>query len=95
MLKSKEDSAENRCRQTAQEAVWDGDFGRDYTDRNTFDAQSLDDLWLCNYGVARSTINEKFLSGIAKNASFLEVGCKRRKSASAFEADGMVKSLRH
>jgi pseudaminic acid biosynthesis-associated methylase len=75
MLKSKEDSAEDSCRQTAQEAVWDGDFGRDYTDRNTFDAQSLDDLWLRNYGVARSTINEEFLSGIAKKASFLEVGC--------------------
>jgi len=75
MLKSKEDSAENHCRQTAQEAVWDGDFGRDYTDRNTLDAQSLDDLWLRNYGVARSTINEEFLSGIPKNASFLEVGC--------------------
>jgi len=75
MLKSKEDSAENLCRQTAQEAVWDGDFGRDYTDRNTLDAQSLDDLWLRNYGVARSTINEEFLSGIPKNASFLEVGC--------------------
>ena len=75
MLKSKEDSAENHCRQTAQEAVWDGDFGRDYTDRNTLDAQSLDDLWLRNYGVARSMINEEFLSGIPKNASFLEVGC--------------------
>jgi len=75
MLTSKEDSAENLCRQTAQEAVWDGDFGRDYTDRNTLDAQSLDDLWLRNYGVARSTINEEFLSGIPKNASFLEVGC--------------------
>jgi pseudaminic acid biosynthesis-associated methylase len=62
-------------KETSQEGVWKGDFGRDYTDRNTFDPKSLDELWLRNYGVARSTINEEFLSGIPRNASFLEIGC--------------------
>ena len=31
---------------TAQEIVWNGDLGRDYTDRNMFDTDLLDELWL-------------------------------------------------
>jgi pseudaminic acid biosynthesis-associated methylase len=61
--------------ETQQERVWKGTFGREYTERNTLDAESLDQLWRRNYGVARSTINESFLSGISKDAGFLEVGC--------------------
>jgi pseudaminic acid biosynthesis-associated methylase len=61
--------------ETPQETVWKGLFGHEYTDRNTFEIKSLNELWLRNYGIARSTINERFLSGIAKDAKFMEVGC--------------------
>jgi pseudaminic acid biosynthesis-associated methylase len=61
--------------ETQQERVWKGDFGREYTERNTVDSESLDQLWRRNYGVARSTINESFLGGIPKDARFLELGC--------------------
>lgn len=61
--------------ETQQERIWKGDFGREYTERNTVDTASLDQLWRRNYGVARSTINESFLSRIPKDAMFLEVGC--------------------
>ena len=61
--------------ETRQERIWKGDFGREYTERNTVDTASLDQLWRRNYGVARSTINESFLSRIPKDAMFLEVGC--------------------
>src|SRR5579864_1147686 len=61
--------------ETQQERVWKGNFGREYTERNTVDVESLDQHWRRNYGVARSTINESFLSGISKDAKFLEVGC--------------------
>lgn len=60
---------------TQQSAVWTADFGREYTDRNTFDPGVLDELCLKNYGVSRRQINETTLQGIAKTASFLEVGC--------------------
>lgn len=60
---------------TPQTAVWKGDFGREYTDRNLHSVESLDELWQRNYGVTRSKINALFLSGIPKEASFLEVGC--------------------
>jgi len=61
--------------ETQQEIVWKGSFGREYTERNTVDPESVDQVWRRNYGVARSTINESVLSGISKDARFLEVGC--------------------
>lgn len=61
--------------ETQQERVWKGDFGREYTERNTVDIESLDQHWRRNYGIARSTVNQSFLSGISKDAKLLEVGC--------------------
>ncbi len=60
---------------THQASVWTADFGREYTDRNTFDPTALDELGLKNYGISRRQINEISLEGVAKSASFLEVGC--------------------
>lgn len=61
--------------ETEQTEVWKGAFGREYTDRNTFDADALDTLYRKNYGLSRTEINQSFLSGIPKGASILEVGC--------------------
>ena len=69
------DSTTGQAPETAQTTVWKSDFGREYSDRNTFDPEALDQLYRKNYGVSRSEINETFLRGIAKGASFLEVGC--------------------
>jgi pseudaminic acid biosynthesis-associated methylase len=60
---------------TPQAAVWKGDFGREYTDRNTLDTEPLDQLYRRYYGIARREINERSLHEIAKDADFLEVGC--------------------
>jgi pseudaminic acid biosynthesis-associated methylase len=64
-----------RGRETAQAKVWKGDFGREYTDRNTMDVASLDALYLSRYGITRTEMNEMFLPDIPKDAAFLEVGC--------------------
>ena len=61
--------------QTAQAAVWKSEFGRQYTERNTFDTDALNELYRKNYGITRRELNEASLRGIAKDASFLEVGC--------------------
>jgi len=61
--------------ETAQIEVWKGEFGREYTDRNTFDIDALNALYRGNYGVTRSEINQTFLREIPSTASFLEVGC--------------------
>ena len=61
--------------ETDQAQVWQGEFGRQYTDRNTFDLEEMNRLWSANYGVSRRDINRVFLKDIPKGASFLEVGC--------------------
>jgi pseudaminic acid biosynthesis-associated methylase len=61
--------------ETAQSAVWKGQFGRDYTDRNTCEPEALDTLYLRNYGISRRAINQTFLQHVPQSASFLEVGC--------------------
>ena len=64
-----------KTRETAQTEVWKGDFGRDYTDCNTFDPAALNDLYRKNYGLTRTQINQTFLRDLPKDLSFLEVGC--------------------
>jgi pseudaminic acid biosynthesis-associated methylase len=59
----------------AQTDVWKGEFGRHYTDRNTFDVDGLDSLYRKNFGRTRTSINQHFLSSVSNDASFLEVGC--------------------
>jgi pseudaminic acid biosynthesis-associated methylase len=60
---------------TPQIEVWKGQFGREYTERNTFDSDALDALYRKNYGVTRTQVNERFLSDVPKDARILEVGC--------------------
>ena len=75
LSKSESGTAEVETPETVQTAAWKGDFGREYTDRNTFEATVLNSLYLKNYGLTRTAINERFLRGIPKDASILEVGC--------------------
>jgi len=63
------------CQETAQTQIWKGEFGREYTDRNTFDVEALDSLYRENYGFTRTQINQEFLSDIPKEAKILEIGC--------------------
>src|ERR1700738_5655049 len=64
-----------KATETSQAEVWKGEFGRDYTARNTFDVPTLDDLYRKNYGLTRTQINQTFLRDVPKDPSFLEVGC--------------------
>jgi pseudaminic acid biosynthesis-associated methylase len=61
--------------ETAQAEVWKGEFGKEYTDRNTFDLDALEAVYQKNYGMTRKQINENSLRGVPRDASFLEVGC--------------------
>lgn len=59
---------------TDQMERWSGTFGQEYTDRNIFSAQELDDLYQKNYGITRTELNTQFLAGIDPAARILEVG---------------------
>src|SRR5258708_9471435 len=61
--------------ETPQKKSWAGDFGREYTERNTLSGAQLDSLYQTNYGITRRQLNETLLSNIPRNARILEVGC--------------------
>ncbi|MEQ1586325.1 MAG: pseudaminic acid biosynthesis-associated methylase [Cyclobacteriaceae bacterium] len=58
-----------------QENFWGGDFGKNYTDRNSRHNEEFNKAYLTWYGVSRTKMNETFLSSIPKDTRILEVGC--------------------
>ena len=64
-----------QSKQTHQLTEWQGSFGKEYTDRNSFTPEKVDALWVKNYGVSRTELNRRFLKNVAADARILEVGC--------------------
>jgi SAM-dependent methyltransferase len=60
---------------TSQMLHWIGQFGAEYTDRNSLTLAELDGLYRRNYGFSRAELNRRFLSGVPRDARVLEVGC--------------------
>ncbi len=60
---------------TEQIRTWSGDFGREYTDRNSYSPAELDEFYRGQYGITRTELNETFLQGVPRGARILEVGC--------------------
>jgi pseudaminic acid biosynthesis-associated methylase len=61
-------------RPTPQAEVWSGEFGAEYTRRNSFTLDEYDALYLQSVGVRRSALNAEFLEGLPRDARILEVG---------------------
>ncbi len=53
---------------------WQGEFGREYTRRNSGSKDALDALYVDRFGVSRADLNHEFLGPLALR-SVLEVGC--------------------
>lgn len=63
---------------TKQEQEWAGEVGAAYTDRNTWSAEDLDQVYLDCFGITRTDLNQRFLGGFKTPLRFmriLEVGC--------------------
>lgn len=61
---------------TQQEEVWNGAFGKEYTDRKMMSVDELDRLYIDNYGISETELNKEFLKEVVKkNSKILEVGC--------------------
>jgi len=60
---------------TSQEKFWKGKFVIDYTVRNTYSIEELDEFYLKTYGVTRNAMNIEFLINIDKKIKILEFGC--------------------
>ena len=60
---------------TAQESFWSGDFGREYTDRNSRDLGEWNDFYRRTWGHSKLEMNAAFLGHLPRETRILEVGC--------------------
>src|SRR5437867_12274895 len=60
---------------TKQEEFWLGDFGKQYTDRNTRTDDEWDQFCKSTWGITKPEMNESFIGEMPKDWRILEVGC--------------------
>lgn len=72
---------------TVQEKFWESNFGQSYTKRNLFTGKQFDAFYIKRYGVSRSEMNKRFLSGI-KIDTVLEVGSNVGIQLSLLQSQG-------
>lgn len=59
-----------------QVETWASDFGAEYTDRNIYDPEELNQYYKRLYGITRSEMNARFLNDLnLTDKRILEVGC--------------------
>jgi pseudaminic acid biosynthesis-associated methylase len=73
-----------------QENFWSGQFGKEYTDRNTRQRDELNQVYQSWYGVSRLTMNEKFLGSLPKDIRILEVGCNTGMQLACLQSMGFT-----
>ncbi|HRJ36776.1 MAG TPA: hypothetical protein PK610_12355, partial [Flavobacteriales bacterium] len=76
---------------TKQTDFWSGEFGKEYTDRNSYSDESWDDFYRANWGATKTEMNEECLEGISKEARILEVGCNMGLQLRGFQRMGFTK----
>jgi pseudaminic acid biosynthesis-associated methylase len=59
---------------TEQMKEWFGEFGKEYTERNPQSVQEMNSLYLNNFGVTRTALNEEFIGAFDRSIRILEVG---------------------
>lgn len=59
---------------TKQILKWKGDFGKTYTDRNTFTLKALNKIYEEMYGLTCAELNKTFLGSFSRDIKILEVG---------------------
>jgi len=71
-----------------QENFWSGDFGKNYTDRNTRHNEEFNKIYETWYGIPRATMNEAFLGSLPKDIRILEVGCNTGMQLAELKSQG-------
>lgn len=59
---------------TTQMKKWSGDFGHEYTDRNTFTVDQLNQVYTKEFGISATKLYLDFLGGLPRDIRILEVG---------------------
>lgn len=60
---------------TKQQDFWAGDFGKEYTDRNSYSREDYDTVYKETWGFTKHVINEKSIGHLNRDIKILEVGC--------------------
>ncbi len=60
---------------TAQTEFWKGEFGQEYTDRNSHSIEDWDAFYTKVWGKTKIEMNTSFLENMPKDIKILEVGC--------------------
>ncbi len=61
--------------ETKQTEFWKSKFGKDYTDRCTYEMDAWNKLYLKQYGKTKLQMNAAFLGDLPRDIRILEVGC--------------------
>ncbi len=75
---------------TEQTDFWESEFGKEYTDRNTFTAEDWNKWYSDNFGITKDDLNTKFLGDLKKDARILEVGCNVGQQLLALQRMGFT-----
>lgn len=75
---------------TQQIDFWSGDFGHQYTTRNTMNQEDWDETYIKNFGLTRSTMNEAFLDDLRRDLRILEVGSNTGHQLKALQQIGFT-----
>lgn len=73
---------------TQQTNFWEGEFGKEYTDRNSFNHNGLNQYYLDNFGITKDALNTEFLDSLDRKAKILEVGCNIGMQLNALQKMG-------
>ena len=69
---------------------WCGNFGGEYTDRNTLDDDAWDKKYIENWGSTRLEMNEACIGLLSKDARTFEVGCNTGMQLSGLQRKGFT-----
>lgn len=75
---------------TEQTNFWEGNFGKEYTDRNNYTHEGLNNYYKINYGYTKDDMNEEFLSKLDRDTKILEVGCNIGMQLNALQKMGFT-----
>lgn len=75
---------------TEQTNFWESNFGKEYTDRNTFTPEQWNNWYNDNFGVTKDVLNGRFLADIPRDAKILEVGCNVGQQLLALQRMGFT-----
>ena len=75
---------------TQQENFWTGNFGREYTDRNSRPLGEWNEFYRSLFGHTKLEMNEEFIGELPRDTKILEVGCNTGMQLMGLQAAGFT-----